>query len=286
MDDTDGWVIDSELSIEPMQSLGWSVDMVPWKSEGISWDEYDAVYINTPWDYPDDAGAFIALLEAIDQSSAVLVNDISLVRWTMSKTYLRDLEHRGAAIVPSLWHQTFDRAMLPGLFDAHEADRIIVKPVVSTNAHNTYLLERNVPPDVVKELEEVFSARPFMAQPFMENVQSEGEFSLFFFTNEFSHAILKTPCDTDFRVQEEHGARIEAVSPETELLDTARNLLDLVDPTPVYGRSDFVRSPDGHFLLMEIELIEPSLYLRMDAAAPMRFARAFDAYVARSKGRP
>lgn len=285
MDNTDGWVIDSHLSIAPMRSLGWSIDMVPWRSAGVAWDEYDAVYINTPWDYPDDPDAFLGLLETIDASSAVLVNDISLVRWTIGKTYLRDLEARGADIVPSLWYDAFHRRMFPGFFDMHATDRIIVKPVVSTNANNTFLLGRDAPAGVLTQIERTFASRPLVVQPFMQNVQGEGEFSLFFFSNEFSHAILKTPKDRDFRVQEEHGARIVAAEPEQALLAAASKVLALVEPVPVYARGDFVRRPDGRFLLMELELIEPSLYLRMDGGAPMRFARAFDAYVARSRER-
>ena len=80
MEDTTGWAIDSDLSFAPMRAFGWSIDMVPWKSAGIDWDEYDAVYICTPWDYPDDPDLFLAQLETIDKSKAVLVNDISLVR--------------------------------------------------------------------------------------------------------------------------------------------------------------------------------------------------------------
>lgn len=283
MDNTDGWAIDSSLSFAPMRTLGWSIDMVPWKTAGVEWDAYDAVYIGTPWDYPDDPEAFLALLETIDSSNAVLVNDIALVRWTIPKTYLRDLESRGAAIVPSLWYDEFDADMLPGFFDEHQTDRIIIKPVVSTNAHNTFLLDRPVTAGVIEELERTFSTLPFVVQPFIENVQIEGEYSLFFFSNEFSHAILKTPKDEDFRVQEEHGARIGATEPERALLETASDLLSLVKPMPVYARCDFIRGPDGRFLLMELEVIEPSLYLRIASAAPMRFARAFDAYVARSK---
>ncbi len=281
MDNTDGWEIDSDLSFEPMQVLNWFIDMVPWRSTNVDWDRYDAVYICTPWDYPDDPDLFLALLETIDKSNAVLVNDIALVRWTIPKTYLRDLESRSAAIVPSIWYDEFDPDTLPGFFDAHRTDKIIVKPVVSTNARNTFLLDRDVPAIVAEELQKTFATRPFVVQPFIENVQVEGEYSLFFFSNEFSHAILKTPKDADFRVQEEHGARIISAEPESALLETAEKLLSLVEPMPVYARCDFIRGPDGRFLLMELEVIEPSLYLRMDSEAPMRFARAFDAYVAR-----
>ena len=283
MENTDGWAIDSDLSFEPLQALGWLIDVIPWRSVNVDWEKYQAVYICTPWDYPDDPEAFLSLLESIDASNSILVNDIALVRWTIPKTYLRDLETRGAAIVPSLWYERFDPDALPGYFDAHHCDRIIIKPVVSTNAHNTFLLDRAVPSNVVEELEEVFAARPFVVQPFIESVQVEGEYSMFFFCNEFSHAILKTPKDEDFRVQEDHGSRIISAQPESALLETAAGLLRLVEPMPLYARCDFLRGPDGRFLLMELEVIEPSLYLRMDSEAPMRFARAFDAYVARSR---
>lgn len=117
-------------------------------------------------------------------------------------------------------------------------------------------------------------------------MQAEGEFSLFFFSNEFSHAILKTPKENDFRVQEEYGARIVSTDPENALLETAANVLSLVEPMPVYARYDFICGPDGRFLLMELEVIEPSLYLCMDSESPTRFARAFDAYVAGSRASP
>ncbi len=286
MDNTDGWAIDSDLSFEPMQALGWSIDMVPWRTPAVDWKKYDAVYICTPWDYPDDPDLFLSVLESIDRSRAILVNDMALVRWTIPKTYLRDLESRGAAIVPSIWCDQFDPDALAGFFDAHQSDKIIVKPVVSTNAHNTFLLETPVAAELVEELEIIFTQRPFVVQPFMENVRTEGEFSLFFFSNEFSHAILKTPKDDDFRVQEERGSSIVSKEPESALLETAANVLRLVNPMPVYARCDFIRGPDGRFLLMELEVIEPSLYLRMDSESPTRFARAFDAYVAGSRASP
>lgn len=91
------------------------------------------------------------MLDSIDRSNAILVNDMELVLWTIPKTYLRDLESRGAGIVPSIWCDTFDPDALSGFFDTHLSDKIIVKPVISTNAHNTYLLERSVVANLLEE---------------------------------------------------------------------------------------------------------------------------------------
>ena len=130
--------------------------------------------------------------------------------------------------------------------------------------------------DGIENLVQVFSGRSYFVQPYIEQIQHEGEYSLFFFAGEYSHAIVKRPKAGDFRVQEEHGAEIASVEPEAELVDVARELIALVDPQPVYVRADFVRGDDGQYLLMELELIEPALYFRTSAGAADRFAAAFD----------
>ncbi len=278
MPDEGDFVTDYSLGIKPMEDLGWQIELMSWRDKVADWDSFDIVYICTPWDYPSDPAGFMATLEAIDKSSAILVNDIALVKWTLSKTYLRDLESRGVNIVPSLWRDDFVAAELASYFAHFGVDRIIIKPIVSTNATDTFLLDSPVPKATINVLQKKFLRRGFVVQPFIENVRSEGEFSLFFLGGQYSHTILKTPRQGDFRVQEEHGADIISVEPEVALLKAAGDDFAKVEPMPVYGRFDYVRGPDGRFLLMEMEIIEPSLYLRMDAAAPARFAAAIDAY--------
>lgn len=279
MEKSAGWSIDAELGFPPLEARGWQIDFLSWRSEGVDWDRFDAVYIGTPWDYPEDPGRFLLLLERIDQSGAVLVNDIALVRWTVPKTYLRDLEEIGVAIVPSIWGEAMDFGTIENAFTQFDVDKLIVKPVISTNATNTFLFVRETLPDLIELLRETFVARPYVVQPFIGNIQSEGEYSLFYFNRTFSHAIQKIPKQGDFRVQEEYGAEIISVDPEPALGEAGDQLMKIVDPMPVYGRADFVRGPDGRFLLMELELIEPSMYLRMNKEAPQRFADAFDEYV-------
>ena len=284
MENAEGWTIDAELAFPPMMSLGWTIDPLKWRSENIDWDRYDAVYIGTPWDYPEDPGLFMRMLETIDRSSATLVNDLALVQWTMPKTYLRDLEAKGAPIVRSIWSDNLGLDQLHDSFDTFGTERLIVKPVVSTNATDTYLLERDTIRVLRAKLQETFANRAHVVQPFIENIRSEGEFSLFYFNQQFSHAIQKTPKRGDFRVQEEFGAKIVAVEPVAALRETADRVVLSIEPFPVYARTDFVRGPDGEFLLMELELIEPSLYLRMDEEAPWRFAEAFHDYVINMSG--
>ena len=275
MEDMGDFVTDFHLSVEPMAALGWQVETVPWRSR-VDWDAFDAVYICTPWDYPDYLPQFLDVLVRIESSQALLVNDLSLVHWTMEKTYLRDIELRGGDIVPSTWYEGFEAVNPAGFFAAHETGKVVIKPIVGANARDTFVLRDPVDDATLQMLRQVFAGRAFLVQPFIEAIQSEGEYSLFFFNGSYSHAILKTPKDGDFRVQEEHGADIVAVQAPEALLDTARELFGSIEPLPVYGRGDWVRGPDGRYLLMELELIEPSLYLRTDSGAAARFSRAFD----------
>ena len=124
-------------------------------------------------------------------------------------------------------------------------------------------------------LEAAFVGREMLAQPFVDAIVDEGEFSLFYFDGSLSHTILKTPQTDDFRVQEEHGGIITAVTPEEKLVQCGAQVMEALGETPLYARPDFVRTPEGGFALMELELIEPALYFRMDEGSPMRFASAF-----------
>ena len=273
MDDFGDFVSDADLSFEPMADLGWDVEMLPWRSDA-DWDSYELVYICTPWDYQDDVAHFIEVLEQIDASPAELVNSLELVHWNLEKNYLRDLESRGAGIVPSLFCDHFDAGDVDSWFSAHGTDRVVVKPLVGANADHISVLEQPVAATANDALHETYTSRPFFVQPFMHRVLSEGEYSTFFFNGEYSHAILKKPETGDFRTQEEHGAEIRSVEAPRSLIETAHDVVAMVDPLPVYVRADFVRDDAGHFLVMELELIEPSLYLRTDPDSAARFARA------------
>ena len=281
MQDPGDFVTDYDLGIPPLVARGWRVDLVPWRDLSIDWNAWDAVYICTPWDYLDDPALFVRVLETIDASTALLVNDIALVRWTLEKTYLADVEARGAAIVPSTWHDRIDAREIESFFERHDADRVVIKPLIGANAADTFVLTRPVDRTQCAELMSLYRDRRYFVQPYLDAIETEGEYSLFYLGGAFSHAIQKTPTHGDFRVQEEHGATIVAVGPPDGLVDTASRVMRLVEPQPVYGRADFVRDADDQFLLMELELIEPSLYLRTDPDAPERFAAAFDAHVRR-----
>lgn len=283
MADTSGWFIDAHLAIPPLAERGWSVDSVPWREPGIDWRRYYAVYLGTPWDYPEDPARFLELLGEIERAGPVIVNPPELVRWNLEKTYLQDLADRGAAIVPTEWHASLGAADIAALAARSLDEPLVVKPVVGTNATDTFPLSGPLDDATRDALAAAFAGRACMVQPFVAGIRDDGEYSLFYIGNKYSHAIRKVPKPGDFRVQEEHGASITAVRPAASLKASANAVMRLVEPEPLYARIDYVRGADGRWLLMELELIEPSLYLRMDEAAPVRFAAALVGYVNRRR---
>ena len=222
MDSLAGYVSDDELAIEPLRELGWNVETVSWRDKAIDWNDFEAVVIRTPWDYQREPQAFLEVLRRIDQSKARLENSLEIVEWNLSKLYLRELEQSEIKIVPTIWgEKIISKTNFQNWLEYFKTDEIIIKPIVSATAEFTYRLCEFSP-----ELTEIFVNREFMIQPFMPNIISEGEFSLFYFGGIYSHAILKTPKQRDFRVQEEHGGIITAVKPSEKLLDVGQKVFD------------------------------------------------------------
>ena len=270
------FVIDDALFHTELRQRGWTVDEVPWTA-AADWGRYDRVLIRTPWDYQQAPARFLEVLAAIDASGTRLDNPLTVVRWNLDKRYLQAVADAGVPIVPSLWMPNWDADRLRGSFDALGCERIVLKPTVSANADHTHPLRRGELDARLPELAAVFEQRPALIQPFVDTVLSAGEVSLFYFGGRYSHAIRKQPKPGDFRVQEEHGGRITALEPDAALRRAGQAALAAIPAPVLYARVDLVRTPDGVDRLMELELIEPSLYFRMHPQAAANLADALEA---------
>lgn len=282
IDDLSGYVSDDNLAFEPLQNLGYQVDIVSWRQTVVEWKDYPAVIIRTTWDYQNHLEAFLQVLKQIE-SQTLLANPFEIVQWNADKIYLNDLQEKGAKIVPTIWvNGGFDSNQFQQWFNQLESDEIVIKPRVSATAQDTFWLKRGQKAqEDIESLNKIFENRPFMVQPFMKAIVDEGEYSLFYFNGEYSHAILKTPKTADFRVQEEHGGIIQAINPSSDMLKAGKEILKYISRTLLYARVDFVRTKSNEFALMELELIEPSLYLRNCENAPHLFAKAINTWLKR-----
>jgi glutathione synthase/RimK-type ligase-like ATP-grasp enzyme len=275
LEDRGDYVIDDEHLINPLAELGWRASTVSWRQTETPWSEFDAVIIRSTWDYWDDVPSFLNVLEQIDGETH-LANSLEIARWNLEKTYLADLERKGIGIVPTIWPPEVKPESFQSFSEQLGCDQLVIKPVIGANGDKAFQASQSDSMQRREMISACFSDRRALVQRFMPSILTEGEFSLFFFNGEFSHAILKTPAESEFRCQEEHGGNIQPVVPEPRLLKRAQQVLDALPETLLYARVDFVRDDKNDFLVMELELIEPSMYLRTDPGAPMRFARAID----------
>ena len=277
MDSLEGFVSYDYLVRDILQQRGVRVDEVSWRDPHADWDQYKLVVIRSPWDYQQSCSQFLDVLARIDASRANLQNPLKVVRWNVEKTYLRDLQNSGITIVPTAWLQSPTVAELTNLFQQLNADQVVVKPFIGAGATDTFWLNSDSSPELLQLIETLYQGRLALAQPFVESVLSYGEISLTFFGGEYSHTVLKTPKTGDFRVQEEHGGIIHRIDPDPEIIAFARRSLAAVQSDLLYARVDLVFLENQQPAIMELELIEPSLYLSYDDEAPHRFADAIEA---------
>lgn len=275
MDSLKNFYTYDKLLFEPLKTLGWIAEEISWRNEKVNWSDFEAVIVRSTWDYQNDLEKFKIVLEKINSVSH-LENDLELMKWNMNKNYLFDLEQKGVRIVETIWEKKFNSETALKYFEKLNTDEIIIKPNISANADNTFRLTKEKLYDNISELEKIFEAKEFMVQPFLNNIVDEGEYSLFFFNGGFSHSVLKKPKEKDFRVQEEHGGDIQPITAPAEIVLVAENIIKKLFTIPLYGRVDLVRTKNNEFALMELELIEPSLYLNKDEKSPFRFAKAFN----------
>lgn len=269
------FVIDDEIAVPALEAAGWRVDTLPWRQQETPWRVFDLVIVRSTWDYWDDVPGFLETLGRIDRSTR-LANPMSLLRWNLSKTYLRDLDNAGATIVPTRWFERLSRRDLEAAVAAFPGTDLVLKPQIGGNGQGVLRLPRALPEAPLRRALERYRNLPGMIQPFRPAVTERGEASLFYFNGALSHAILKRPAPGEFRSQEERGAEIVALTPQPALAEAGARAMAALPGDPLYARIDLIESPGIGAELVELELIEPSLYFRTDTAAPRRFAAAVD----------
>jgi glutathione synthase/RimK-type ligase-like ATP-grasp enzyme len=254
------------------------VRVVPaaWDDPSVDWPAFDAVVVRSTWDYWTRADEFAAWIEARALDGTALWNPASLLRWNLDKGYLREMEARGVPIVPTAWPA--DGETLAGVMAERGWTRAVVKPRCSGNGAGTWVVDGMPTPRQEDALARTIASAGAMVQPFVPQVVDPGEWSLVFFGGWFSHAVLKRPGTGEFRVQYEHGGSAELTIAPRRLVEAAERVLAQVEQPWLYARVDGCEV-EGQFLLTELEMLEPSLFLDLHPVAPMRFASSIRALV-------
>ncbi len=251
--------LDEEIGklIPAFADLGMDISLVNWRDAADRAHEYAAMLPLFVWDYfEQNEEAFFQAMAKICQKTN-LYNPFDVLKWNANKSYLEELENQGAATIPTIALDKLSEARIIHAMDKLAADKVVIKPVIGGGAWRQVLYERGTPFPSQDEL----PPEGALIQPFINSVSTEGEYSFLYFGGSFSHALNKRPKDGDYRVQSIYGGLEKAYTPTNQERAQARAVLDVLDFTPLYARVDFLRGNDRRLLLIELELIEPYLYL-------------------------
>lgn len=231
-----------------------------WDNPEVDWKSYDAVIIKSPWDYFEKVETWFAWLNHLEQLNIQVYNPIKTLRWNSDKKYLFEIEKAGHAIVPSINLEKGTNIHLEELMNNLGCDAIVVKPRISGAALNTYLISRAEIESYQPKVNDLLQVADYLAQPLIPEIQTKGEWSFVFFKAEFSHCLLKTAKEGDFRVQHFHGGTIHPQIAPEHLLSSAQKIASQFAADCLYARVDGVEI-NGELFLMELELIEPLLFM-------------------------
>jgi glutathione synthase/RimK-type ligase-like ATP-grasp enzyme len=264
---------DDLLLARALKQLGINPIPAVWDDPSVDWASFAALVLRTPWDYFERTAEFRTWLDARIASGVLMCNAGDILDWNYDKRYLQDLETAGVPLVPTLCIGRGEQADVAALARARGWNEIVVKPTISGGAYRTYRFFVEDAASYRKQIDDTLADRGVLVQPFLPEILSGGELSMLFFDGEYSHAVCKRPRTGDYRVQFQFGGTTESVEVEPELVAQARACVLAAPSLPVYARVDGVVK-DGRFLLMELEVFEPLMFLASHPEAPGRFARA------------
>ena len=246
------WTFDVEA--EALRDAGCGVDAVPWTRVG-DFAGYDLIMPLVAWGYHLDYARWLALLDRAEAEGWPMVNPPTLLRWNSDQAYLAELAERGVSTVPTLAVESCCDADLEEARRRFGSEMLVIKPPVSASASGTH---RIGPMD---DLPAESRGKPMIVQPLIKEIARTGEYSLMLFDGQFSHAVVKRPKSGEFRVQPHLGGVTLPSEAPPGGVELARQALAAAPAKATYARVDIVPDDDGVLRIMELELIEPALFL-------------------------
>lgn len=260
---------------QPFVTVAWDA--------AVDWSAFSAALIRTTWDYHHRRDEFVAWAEAC-AAQTLLLNPPEIIRWNTDKRYLRELEAAGLPLPETVWVEPGDNVDPVAVLHARGWARGFMKPVVGANAVRTARFGPAEAGAARAALDAALAAGPMMLQPYLSGVETVGEMSGLWIDGVYAHGVRKIPRAGDWRVQDDWGASDEpyTLSPSEialgeAVIDVAQRRLAEPGRPLLYARVDFLRGADGAPRLMELELVEPSLFLRHGPETSARLVAALSA---------
>ncbi len=250
------------------------VDVTVWNDASVNWAAYDCLIFRSIWDYFEFPTEFNDWLNDIDRLNIKTLNPLSVIRQNQHKFYLQTLQNQGFDIIPTIFiekNTDFNQDILK----QNGWSKAVIKPAISAGSYLTTLFGIDEIEAVAAEYTPIAAERDLLLQPFMPEIQTQGEISMLFYGGQYSHAILKKPVQNDFRVQVQFGGVATPYQPSKDVIETAEKIIATFGQNLLYARVDGIMS-GGRFLLMEVELIEPDLFFDYHPEAKKRYLTALE----------
>jgi len=257
------------LTITPLKNRGIEVEPIIWSSPPPTLNQFDAIIMRSAWDYHLHINKFITFLNILKQSRIKTFNGIDTMLWNMDKSYLLELNKKNIPIVPTIKVGSIGTLPWEKL---RVWEYIVIKPCHGGSAYHIDKLNTKDDNKITNTITKLLKSGNVLIQPFMKEIH-EGEISFIFFNKQFSHAMLKKPIQSDFRTQPEFGGTETRIYPSEDILKAATNILQKIKRPLLYTRLDAI-SVNGSLQLMELELIEPHLFLEDAPEKAVMFADA------------
>jgi glutathione synthase/RimK-type ligase-like ATP-grasp enzyme len=260
---------DEPLLLTALSARGVSARAVAWDDGTVDWSSFRLVVLRSTWNYVAAHERFCAWADRVSEQSW-LANPADVVRWNTDKAYLASLAARGVPTVPTRFVPRGSAASVASLAAELGAVDVVVKPRVSAGSFATARFDLRCDGEAAEAfLARHAAERAMMVQPYLRSVDEWGERALVWIDGELTHAMRKSPrfAGDDESVRgplpiedDERELALRALAPLAERL--------------LYARVDVARGDDGRPRIMELELVEPSLFLRSHEPALDRFADA------------
>jgi hypothetical protein len=262
---------EGQLLLAELRRLGLGAQPLVWDDPSVNWSVPNVCVIRETWDYHHRRDEFVAWAERVARQTTLL-NSVDVVRWNTHKGYLRDLEGRGVPVVPTAWLDAGTKANLAEIMSTSSWHEVVIKPAVSGAAYETIQVGPGRIAEGQAHIDRLLPALDLMVQPFISSVLDYGERSLIFIDGKLTHSVRRTPAlhlEEDMEPWE--GKIVEPTSQEVALAEAA---LEAAGYPTLYGRVDMVSDHVGKARLMELELVEPSLFLTLAPLAAQHLAQA------------
>lgn len=266
--------VEDKLLANCLRGKGFDAQTLVWDEPNPAENDFDAVVVHSCWGYHKQPQKFLNWIAEIEKRNIQIFNPPPVLRLNLDKSYLRELAAKSVELPPTVWFQKNESGDLTKILRERGWRKAVLKPTVSATAWRTFLVAPENAARLQPEFEHLLRTGGALVQEFVGEIETRGEWSFVFFDKKFSHAVLKRAKAGDFRVQNNFGGTIEFdAEPPRGFVETARKIVSAVPEDLLYARVDVVEAKNG-FCLMELELIEPQLFLENNSSALQKFADA------------